>query len=115
MNGDRNINVSCKFSFPLVNKLLTENEKLQMTSTSNVYVTRFGTFNELMDPANNFIVDDYLIIKMEAILIIAKNKTDTVSNIQQSNCCKLGSKLWERDDKDFVIIVDGKEIKVSFY
>uniref|UniRef100_A0A914Y4B4 BTB domain-containing protein n=1 Tax=Panagrolaimus superbus TaxID=310955 RepID=A0A914Y4B4_9BILA len=104
-----NINVSYKFSIPTADNIFGEKDELK-TEDVHAYRTYIGTPDELFDPANNFIVNDYLTFVMEAILTVPKVKN--VSNIQQSKCCKLGSKLWERDDKDFVIIVDGKEIKL---
>uniref|UniRef100_A0AC34FX03 BTB domain-containing protein n=1 Tax=Panagrolaimus sp. ES5 TaxID=591445 RepID=A0AC34FX03_9BILA len=107
-----NINVSCKFLITSANKLCDDTVDEAKDDKNHVYCSRVATIEELFDPANSFFVNDYLTVTMEAIISVQKEVINANSNDQQPKCCKLGSKLWESDDKDFVIVVEGKEIEL---
>uniref|UniRef100_A0AC34G7J3 BTB domain-containing protein n=1 Tax=Panagrolaimus sp. ES5 TaxID=591445 RepID=A0AC34G7J3_9BILA len=109
MEQQLNIDVSYKFSIPSTYKLINKAGEMKKEKSHTNIFSSIATIEELFDPTNNFIVHDYLTVTMEAIINV---EFAAASNGQQPQCCKLGSKLWEREDKDFVIYVEGKEIKL---
>uniref|UniRef100_A0A914PY54 BTB domain-containing protein n=1 Tax=Panagrolaimus davidi TaxID=227884 RepID=A0A914PY54_9BILA len=83
--------------------------------SAHAYGILFENYRELFDPAKNFFVNDTLIITMEAILTVQKEVSgNSVPDSEMSKTCecKLGLKLWDRDDKDFTFMVEEKEIQV---
>uniref|UniRef100_A0AC34G815 BTB domain-containing protein n=1 Tax=Panagrolaimus sp. ES5 TaxID=591445 RepID=A0AC34G815_9BILA len=60
------------------------------------------------DLEKNIFVDGKMIIKVEGVLKVERSK---IQKLTWENG-DLGDCLWERNDKDFVILVEGKEIQV---
>uniref|UniRef100_A0A914PCY3 BTB domain-containing protein n=1 Tax=Panagrolaimus davidi TaxID=227884 RepID=A0A914PCY3_9BILA len=73
----------------------------------------FCTPEELLDPSNNFFVDNIMDVILEGNLSIERDNSyyDAEEFIQIKNN-HLGLRLWDREDKDFTIVVGGKEIKI---
>ena len=68
---------------------------------------------DLFDSTKNFIVNGFLTIFMEGTLTGENVKPEVVSVIHRRKNHDLGPLMWNRDDKDFAFVVDGKVIKVS--
>uniref|UniRef100_A0A914QQ16 BTB domain-containing protein n=1 Tax=Panagrolaimus davidi TaxID=227884 RepID=A0A914QQ16_9BILA len=74
------------------------------------YGSQLCFFNELYDPAKNFIVNNQLVISLKATLKV-ENSDPIVPKILKGE--SLGWKLWNNEeDKDATIAVNGMEIKV---
>uniref|UniRef100_A0A914Q627 BTB domain-containing protein n=1 Tax=Panagrolaimus davidi TaxID=227884 RepID=A0A914Q627_9BILA len=111
-----NTDVSLKISIPSENLVFT-NTGIK-TRTKHVHFSFIN--DELFDPTRNFIVNDSMIITMEAIITVQMDewqqllfKIDSAVLVsEESQFCKLGLRLWDRDDKDFAFIVNGKDIQI---
>uniref|UniRef100_A0A914QM94 BTB domain-containing protein n=1 Tax=Panagrolaimus davidi TaxID=227884 RepID=A0A914QM94_9BILA len=111
MENELKMNVNYNLCVPTANYNGTNSEF--KNEKEHFCVTLIGKIDELFDPTRNFIVNDSMIITMEAIITVQMNLSHSAVLVsEESKFCKLGLKLWDRDDKDFTVIVDGKEIKV---
>uniref|UniRef100_A0A914R6X3 BTB domain-containing protein n=1 Tax=Panagrolaimus davidi TaxID=227884 RepID=A0A914R6X3_9BILA len=113
MKEKMDMNVSYKISISSSNCVHEIFEK--EFKSGHVYGMIIEDSCELFDPANNFFVNDSMIITMEAILTVQKEVPDNSvpdSEMSKTCECKLGLKLWDRDDKDFTFMVEEKEIQV---
>uniref|UniRef100_A0A914PP01 BTB domain-containing protein n=1 Tax=Panagrolaimus davidi TaxID=227884 RepID=A0A914PP01_9BILA len=70
------------------------------------------SYEKFFDPTNNYFMDGYIYITMEGILSFEKKEQQICDNPKIKSSKNLGELLYNLDDKDFDIFVDGKIVKV---
>uniref|UniRef100_A0AC34GN50 BTB domain-containing protein n=1 Tax=Panagrolaimus sp. ES5 TaxID=591445 RepID=A0AC34GN50_9BILA len=108
------VNANFKLSIPSANVSYQIEKVLKYDDTVRFAGKNICTYQDFFDPKNNYFVNDAVIFQMEGLLSVELREPlhPPSSAIPRSEpCCRLGSKLWDSDDdKDFIFMVDGKEI-----
>uniref|UniRef100_A0A914QJW8 BTB domain-containing protein n=1 Tax=Panagrolaimus davidi TaxID=227884 RepID=A0A914QJW8_9BILA len=106
---------SCKVTLPASNNGYTWNvdHKIERPNCA-MRIPGLDT-ESLFDPTMKWFVNDIFVFMVEATFTVEREKCNgAIHKNEISKCCECGLslKLWDRNDKDFAFVVDGKEIKV---
>uniref|UniRef100_A0AC34FYD1 Uncharacterized protein n=1 Tax=Panagrolaimus sp. ES5 TaxID=591445 RepID=A0AC34FYD1_9BILA len=101
------INAKFKISIASSNKFELIDERC--LKPDKMYGKTICSYEEFFDPLNNYFIDGYIYLNLEAILKFEKEQQNICIHSEIKSPKNLGEFLWNRDDKDFDIFSgDGK-------